>query len=131
MLTGILTHPLASATSRELSSHCFYSISLSRVLLNSLADGGRQGSKQAGNRICSYTEDTLSVIRFAWCQPFVRLGSQKFKIRAFARFADRERQEDVSLCKVMLRAQSGAIQADLDGGEIKQCVVRRAAADPT
>ena len=50
---------------------------------------------------------------------------QTFKTKAFARFADREGLEDAALCEAVRRARDGLIDADLDGGVIKQRVARK------
>ena len=50
---------------------------------------------------------------------------QTFKTKTFARFADRERLEDVALREAVRRARRGLINADLGGGVIKQRVARR------
>lgn len=47
-----------------------------------------------------------------------------FKTRAFARFARRERIDDVALGDAVSRAERGQIDADLGGGVIKQRVAR-------
>ena len=50
-----------------------------------------------------------------------------FKTRAFARFARRERIDDVALASAVSRAERGQIDADLGGGVIKQRVPRHGA----
>ena len=50
---------------------------------------------------------------------------QKFKTKAFARFAEREGLEDAALCEAVRRARSGLIDADLGGGVIKQRIARK------
>ena len=50
---------------------------------------------------------------------------QTFKTKAFARFADHEGLEDAALCVAVLRAREGRIDADLDGGVIKQRIARK------
>ena len=50
---------------------------------------------------------------------------QTFKTKAFARFANREGLEDAALCEAIGRARSGLIDADLEGGVIKQRIARK------
>jgi hypothetical protein len=47
-----------------------------------------------------------------------------YKTKLFARFAQRERIDDRSLCDAIERAERGLIDADLMGGVIKQRVAR-------
>lgn len=47
-----------------------------------------------------------------------------FKTKPFARFADRERIDDSSLCKAAENVARGLIDADLGGGVIKQRIAR-------
>jgi hypothetical protein len=47
-----------------------------------------------------------------------------FVTKVFARFARKERLDDKRLCEAIGRAESGAIDADLGGGLIKQRVAR-------
>jgi hypothetical protein len=48
-----------------------------------------------------------------------------FKTKPFARFADHERIDDEALCDAVHRAESGAVDADLGGGVIKQRIARK------
>ena len=56
---------------------------------------------------------------------YTRVGLKTFKTKAFALFADRERLEDAVLCEAVRWAGCGLIDADLDGGVIKQRIARR------
>lgn len=47
-----------------------------------------------------------------------------FKTKWFVRYARRERIEDHSLCGAIERAERGIVDADLDGGVIKQRIAR-------
>jgi hypothetical protein len=48
-----------------------------------------------------------------------------FKVKAFVRFARRERVGDASLCEAVDRAERGLVDADLGGGLIKQRLARQ------
>ena len=48
-----------------------------------------------------------------------------FKTKDFARFARKENIEDVALCAAVARAERGVVDADLNGGLIKQRVPRK------
>jgi len=47
-----------------------------------------------------------------------------FRNMAFTRFAKKSRISDVALCKAVMNAERGLIDADLGGGVIKQRVAR-------
>jgi hypothetical protein len=53
------------------------------------------------------------------------MGMRVLKTKAFARFARRERFSDQTLRDVVDRANRGLVDADLEGGLIKQRVPRR------
>lgn len=52
------------------------------------------------------------------------LNLRIFKNKPFARFAKKAEISDVSLCKAILNAENGLIDANLGGGVIKQRVAR-------
>jgi len=47
-----------------------------------------------------------------------------FVTKVFAGFSRQERLDDERICEAVIRAESGAIDADLGGGLIKQRVAR-------
>ena len=53
-----------------------------------------------------------------------QLNVRIFKNKPFARFAKKAEISDVALCKAILNAENGLIDADLGGGVIKQRVAR-------
>jgi len=53
-----------------------------------------------------------------------QLNLRIFKNKSFARFAKKAEISDSSLCKTILNAENGLIDADLGGGVIKQRVAR-------
>ena len=52
------------------------------------------------------------------------LGLRIFRNMAFTRFAKKSKISDVALCKAVMNAEQGLIDADLGGGVIKQRVAR-------
>ncbi|NKC11751.1 MAG: type II toxin-antitoxin system RelE/ParE family toxin [Gammaproteobacteria bacterium] len=48
-----------------------------------------------------------------------------FKTKAFARFAGHEGIDDAALCEAIDRARSGAVDADMGGGVIRQRIARK------
>ena len=61
---------------------------------------------------------------------FARFGSQTFKTKAFARFAEHEGLEDAALCEAVRRAGSGLIDADFGGASSSSGSPARAVAAP-
>jgi hypothetical protein len=53
-----------------------------------------------------------------------------FKNKSFARFAKKSEISDATLCRAVRDAEQGLIDADLDGGVIKQRVASLAATEP-
>lgn len=48
-----------------------------------------------------------------------------YKLKSFAKFADREKIDDATLVETITRANSGLIDADLGNGIIKQRIARK------
>ena len=72
-----------------------------------------------------FGKPALGAIELPRWQAHAGSGLQKFKTKAFARFANPEGVEDAVLCEAIRRAQRGLIDADLGGGVIKQRIARK------
>jgi hypothetical protein len=83
-----------------------------------------QAGEQRQNADAAHDAPLHSVVQRTIVYRARKTRVRVFKTKRFARFAQRERITDGSLCEAVQRAERGLIDADLGGGVIKQRVAR-------